>query len=108
MGSGMEICKTLGLPSYQHGIVFPQEECLYQKEATGMENPKMYCCIPWNNPTTCVGLQTTPLYGWQYRAGNGNKRNFGPTDPHRTAQKCIALVGAETLLTSAEPHTTPF
>ena len=37
-------------PTYQHGIAFPQEECLYQKEATGMENPKMYCSSPWKNP----------------------------------------------------------
>ena len=31
-------------PTYQHGTAFPQQECLYQTEATGMENPKMYCC----------------------------------------------------------------
>ena len=62
---------------------------------------------------------------WQYRAENGYMRNFGPTHPHDTAfalkqwlyqkklwvwiaQKCIALVGAETVLTSAGPQTTPF
>ena len=50
-------------PTYRHGTAFPQEECLYQKEATGMENPKMYCCSPWNNPTSCVGLQTTRFHG---------------------------------------------
>ena len=51
-------------------------------------------------------------------------RNFRPTHSHgafapkqwlykkeatgRRAQKCIALVGAETVLTSAGPQTTPF
>ena len=63
--------------------------------------------------------------GTIYRAGNGNMRNFGPTNPHGTAlhqsnsyikrnirvwraQKCIALFGAQTVLTSAGPQTTAF
>ena len=29
--------------------------------------------------------QSTPFHGWQYRAQNGNMRNFGPTNPHGTA-----------------------
>ena len=43
-------------PTYRRGTALSQEECLHQKEATGMENPKMYCCSSWNNPTSCVGL----------------------------------------------------
>ena len=33
-------------PTYQRGTALSQEECLYQKEAMGMETPKMYCCSP--------------------------------------------------------------
>ena len=33
---------------------------------------------------TCAGLQTMPFHGWQYRDGNGNMPNFGPTNPHGT------------------------
>ena len=28
--------------TYRHGTVFPLKQCLYQKEAKGMESPKMY------------------------------------------------------------------
>ena len=34
---------------------------------------------------TSAGPQTTPFHEWQYRAENGNMRNFGPTNPHGTA-----------------------
>ena len=50
----------------------------------GMENPKMYCSSALKNPPTCADLQTSPFHGWQYRAKNGNTRNFGPTNPHGT------------------------
>ena len=33
-------------------------------------------------------------------------RNFGPTNPH--VQKCIALVGADTVHITAWPQSTPF
>ena len=36
-------------------------------------------------PPTSAQPQTTPFYGGQFRAGNGNMRNFGPTNPHSTA-----------------------
>ena len=34
---------------------------------------------------TSAGPHTTPFYGGQYRAKNGNMRIFGPTNPHGTA-----------------------
>ena len=43
-------------PTNPHGIAFPQEECSHQKEATGMENPKMYCSSLWKNPTFLCGF----------------------------------------------------
>ena len=32
-------------PTNPHGTVFVPKQCLYQKEATGMESSKMYCPI---------------------------------------------------------------
>ena len=34
-------------PTYPHGTALAPKYCLYEKEATGMESPKMYC------PTRC-------------------------------------------------------
>ena len=34
---------------------------------------------------TSAWPQTTPFHGGQYRAQNGNMRNFGPINPHGTA-----------------------
>ena len=73
---------------------------------------------------TTAWPQTTLFHGG-YRAQNGNMRNFGPTNPHGTAlapkqwlyqneatgmesSKCIALVGADTVLTTAWKESTPF
>ena len=72
-------------PTYRHGTVFAQEECLYQKEATGMESRKMYCSSLWKNPTYLYGSATYSVSWVQYRAENGNMRNFGPTNPYGTA-----------------------
>ena len=74
---------------------------------------------------TSAGPQTTPFHGLQYSAENGNIRYFGSTNPHglrlhqgndyikrklrvSRTQKCIALVSAETVLTSAGLQTIPF
>ena len=38
-------------PTSPHGTAFPQEEFLYQNEATVTENSKMYSSSPWKNPT---------------------------------------------------------
>ena len=48
-----------------------------------MDSPRMYCSTPWKN-CTYLCLETT-LHAGQYRAENGNMRNFGPTNPHGTA-----------------------
>ena len=50
-------------PTNPHGTTFPQEECLHQKEATGMENPKIYCSSLWKNPTFLCG-STNYLVSW--------------------------------------------
>ena len=50
-----------------------------------MESSKMYCPSGGDTVLTSSGPETTPFHGRQYRAQNGNMRNFGPTNPHGTA-----------------------
>ena len=50
--------------TFRHGTVFAPKQCLYQKEATGMESPKMhsssrcksrtYLCMMGNYPGPCM------------------------------------------------------
>ena len=111
--------------TYQHGTAFPREECLNQKEATGMDTPKMYCSSRWKNPTNLCGsanfrfirgsivlrmeickisgllISMLPLL---HQSNGYIKRNMWVW----RAQKCIALFGAETVLTTAGPQSTSF
>ena len=72
-------------PTNPHGTAFAPKQWLYQKEATGMESSKMYY-HSWFRYRTyhCVAAKYPVSWG-QYRAQNGNMRNFGPTNPHGTA-----------------------
>ena len=47
--------------TYRHGTAFPQEECSYQKEATGTENPKICCSSLWTNDTYLCGSANYPV-----------------------------------------------
>ena len=72
-------------PTNPHGTAFASKQWLYKKEATGMESSKMYY-HSWCRYRTyhCVAAKYPVSWG-QYRAQNGNMRNFGPTNPHGTA-----------------------
>ena len=74
--------------TFIHGTVFAPKQCLYEKEATGMECSKMYFSSRCKN-LNFAGLQTTPSEVSQYRAENGNLQNPGITFSHCTvfAQK---------------------
>ena len=73
-------------PSDPHGTVFAAKERLYQKKSMGMKSSKMYCPSQCRNSTYKCGAAPSPFfYGGQYRVGNGNMRNFRPTNPHGTA-----------------------
>ena len=104
--------------TFSHGTVFTPKQCLYQKEATGIENQKMYSTSCANTSLTCVGLQTTSSHVSQYRAENGNLRKFGSTfcqgavlapkqclyqteATGKESPKCIPPVGVKTSLTCA-------
>ena len=80
IGSGMEICELSGLP-------IPMEPRLHQsngyiKRKLGeWRAQKCNSIVGADTVLTSAGLQTTPFDGGQYRAKNGNMRNFGPTNP---------------------------
>ena len=54
-------------PTNPHGTAFPPMKCLYQMEATGMENKKCIALVRGTTPPTCADLQTTPFYGGSIR-----------------------------------------
>ena len=84
IGPRMEICETSGVP-------IPMVPCLHQ--SNGYIKRKLRVCraqkcnalVGAEAVLTSAGPQSTPFYGGQYRAKNGNMRNFGPTNPHGTA-----------------------
>ena len=47
--------------TYWHDTAFPQEECSHQKEATGTDDPKMYCSSLWKNSTFLCGSANYPV-----------------------------------------------
>ena len=120
----MEICKILDLP-------IPMVPRLHQSNGyikRKLRAWRVQKCIALVGADTVLipaWPQSIPFHGVWYTAPNGNMRNFGPTNPHGTAfapkqwlyqkeamgmksSKCIALVGADTVLTTAWPQTTPF
>ena len=44
-----------------HGTVFAPKQCLYQKQATGMESPKMYFSTRCKNLTYLSGTANEPI-----------------------------------------------
>ena len=71
--------------TFSHGTVFSPKQCLHEKEATGMESPKIYSSCRCKTSLICAGLQTSPSQVSQYRAENGNLWNSGSTFSHGTA-----------------------
>ena len=70
--------------TFCHGTVFEPKHCLYQKEATGMESPKMYSSSRCKNLTCLCRTANDPVSSSQYRAKNGNLWKFGSTFFHGT------------------------
>ena len=108
-----------------HGTAFAPKQWLYQKEATGMDSPKMYCPSRCRYSTYhCEAAKYLVLVG-----STGHRMEICETSAfpipmvprlHQSNgcikrklrawrdQKCIALVGADTVLTTAWPQTIPF
>ena len=68
--------------TFRHGAVFVPKQCLYQKEAKDMENPKMYSSLGVKSTLTCAEPQTTPSHVRRCRADKGNLGNFRLTFRH--------------------------
>ena len=120
----MEICEPSGLP-------IPMVPRLHQsngyikKKLRVWRAQKCIVLVGGKTAPTCVGLQTTPFFEWQIGLRMEICEISGlliPMVPHLhqsngyikrklrvwRAQNCIALVCAETVLTSAGPQITPF
>ena len=112
-------------PTYRHGTTFPEGNGYIKRKLRVWRNQKCIALVRGKIPPTCAGLQTVPFRRWQYRAENGNRRNFRPTKPHGTAfapkqllyqkegtvmesSKLYCPIGVETVFTSARQQTTRF
>ena len=84
IGHRMEICESSGLP-------IPMVPHLHLSKGYIKRNLRAWRvqkCIAKVGADTILsspGPQTNPFHGGQYRAQNGNMRNFGPTNPNGTA-----------------------
>ena len=62
--------------SYRRGTVSAPMECLYQKEAKGMQCSKCNPCFCAKSPLRSTDLQTTQFHAAMYRANSTNLRKF--------------------------------
>ena len=80
----MDVCEKSGLP-------IPMVPLLHQSSGYNKgklrvwRTQKCNALVGAETVLTSAEPQTTPFHGGQYRAKNGNMRNFGPTNPHGTA-----------------------
>ena len=122
IGSTKEICEISSLP-------IPMVPRLHQcngyikRKLRAWRVQKGITLVGADTVLTSAEPKTTTCHGGKYRVQRGNVRNFEPTNPDGTASapmqrlyrkeatgmessKCIALVGADTVLTSSGPQTT--
>ena len=59
--------------TFRHGTVFALKQCLYQKEATGMESPNMHSSTRCKNQTYLCGTANYPV---SYKPVQGRERKF--------------------------------
>ena len=113
-------------PSNPHGTAFTPKQWLHQKEATGLESSKLYRPSRYRyRPYHCEEAKYPVLWG----VSIGPRMEICETSalpipmvPHLhqsngyikrklrawRVQKCIDLVGADTVLITAWPQNTPF
>ena len=125
IGPRMEICGILGLRI----VMVPrlhQSNGYMKRKLRAWRVQKCITLVGAETVLTSAKLQNTPFHGGYYRSKIENMRKFGPfkfiriLHLHRSngnikrnlrawrVQKCITLVGADTVLTSAGPQSTPF
>ena len=123
IGSVMEIRKISGL-SIPMVPRFHQSNGYMKRKLRAWRVQKCIALVGADTVHTSAGPQTTPCHAEKYRVQKGNMRTFGPTNPNGTAfepkqrlhekeatgmesLKMYSLVGADTVLASAGPQTTP-
>ena len=77
-------------PTYWHGTAFPQKDCLYQKEATGMESAKMYCPSRRRNRTYQCRASNYPV---SWGAELGREWKFVGIRAYLSASYCVSTKG---------------
>ena len=70
--------------AYRHSTVFAPKQWLFQKEATGMESPKMQFPSRCKDRTDRYGSVNYPVSCCAVRVDNANLRKFGSTYCHGT------------------------
>ena len=84
IGSRMEICETSVLPIAMVQRL-NQSNGYIKRKLRAWRVRKCIALVGADTVLTTAWKQSTPFHGGQYRAQNGNMRNFGPTNPHGTA-----------------------
>ena len=73
-------------PTNLHGTAFALQSNGYNKRKLRVWiAQKCNALVGAENVLTSVGPQATPFDVGQYRAQNGNMKNFGPANPHGIA-----------------------
>ena len=84
IGPRMEICETSALPIPMVSRLH-QSNGYIKRKLRAWRVQKCIALVGADTVLTSWGPETTPFQGRQYRAQNGNMRNFGPTNRHGTA-----------------------
>ena len=80
----MEICEISGLPIHMVPRLH-QNNGYIKRKLWEWRAQKCIALVGAETVLTSAGPQSTPFHGGQYRDRNGNKRKFGPVNPHGTA-----------------------
>ena len=84
IGPEMEICEIPGLPIPMVSRLH-QSNGYIKRKLRVWRAQKCIAVVGAETVLTSAGPQNKTFHGGQYRAENGNIRNFGPTNPHGTA-----------------------
>ena len=84
IGPRVEICEKFDLPLSMIQRLH-QSVGYIKRKVRAWRVQKCIALVGADTVLTRVESENTPFHGGQYRAQNGNMRNFGPTNPHGAA-----------------------
>ena len=85
IGQRMEICKISGLPIPIVPRILNQSNGYTKRKLRVWRAETSNALVGAETVLSSAGPRTTPFHGGQYRADNGNMRNFRPTNQNGTA-----------------------